>query len=44
MEFVTFLVDLFLNLDEHLASVISPIRAWTYGILFVVIFMETGLS
>ena len=42
MEFVTFLVDLFLNLDEHLASVISQYGAWTYGILFVVIFMETG--
>ncbi len=42
MEFVSFLVDLFLHLDEHLASVINQYGGWTYGILFVVIFMETG--
>lgn len=43
MEVVTFLIDLFLHLDEHLASVISQYGAWTYGILFAVIFVETGL-
>lgn len=42
MEFVAFLVDLFLHLDEHLASVINQYGGWTYGILFAVIFMETG--
>jgi len=42
MEFVSFLVDLFLHLDEHLASIISQYGTWTYGILFAVIFMETG--
>ena len=43
MEIVTFLIDLFLHLDEHLQSVISQYGAWTYGILFAVIFVETGL-
>jgi membrane-associated protein len=42
MELVSFLIDLFLHLDEHLASIINQYGAWTYGILFFVIFMETG--
>jgi membrane-associated protein len=42
MEFIAFLIDLFLHLDEHLANIISQYGAWTYAILFAVIFMETG--
>ena len=42
MEFFTFLIDLFLHLDEHLANIIEQYGAWTYAILFLVIFMETG--
>ncbi len=43
MELITFLIDLFLHLDEYLDTIISQYGAWTYGILFVVIFIETGL-
>lgn len=43
MEFVKYLIDLFLHLDEYLAQIITTYGAWTYGILFVVIFVETGL-
>ncbi len=43
MEFVKFLVDLFLHLDKYLGKIISDYGAWTYGMLFVVIFIETGL-
>ena len=43
MELITYLIDLFLHLDEYLAAIISQYGAWTYGILFVVIFIETGL-
>jgi len=43
MEVVMFLIDLFLHLDEYLDTIISQYGAWTYGILFVVIFVETGL-
>jgi membrane-associated protein len=43
MNVVKFLVDLFLHLDKYLGSVITQYGAWTYGFLFVVIFIETGL-
>src|SRR3989304_3382049 len=43
MELVTFLIDLFLHLDEFLDTIITQYGAWTYGILFAVIFVETGL-
>jgi membrane-associated protein len=43
MELLTNLIDLFLHLDEYLAKIILDYGAWTYGILFVVIFVETGL-
>lgn len=43
MEQIKFLIDLFLHLDEYLANIISQYGTWTYGILFVVIFIETGL-
>ncbi|GAB4568380.1 MAG: DedA family protein [Anaerolineales bacterium] len=43
MEFVKSMVDLFLHLDEYLQMIVTSYGAWTYGILFVVIFIETGL-
>ncbi len=43
MDLLHFLIDAFLHLDRHLASVIALYHAWIYGILFVVIFAETGL-
>ncbi len=43
MEVVTFLIDLFLHLDTYLDTIITQYGAWTYGILFAVIFVETGL-
>lgn len=43
MELLRFLIDLFLHLDEHLSTVIQNYGGWTYGLLFVIIFMETGL-
>lgn len=38
-----FLIDLFLHLDVHLAEVIAQYGVWTYAILFLIVFCETGL-
>ena len=37
------LIDLLLHLDKHLNAVIENYGVWTYGILFLIIFCETGL-
>jgi len=42
MEYVNFAIDLFLNLDEHMANIIREYGKWTYALLFLVIFMETA--
>ena len=43
MEIVTYFVDLFLHLDEHLAALVKDYGTWTYLLLFVIVFCETGL-
>lgn len=43
MELLKSFIDLFLHLDKHLAELISQYGTWTYCILFVVVFCETGL-
>lgn len=43
MEWITYFFDLFLHLDKHLGDVIQDYGAWTYLILFAIIFCETGL-
>jgi membrane-associated protein len=43
MEWIQSLFDLFLHLDEYLGQIIEQYDTWTYLILFLVIFMETGL-
>lgn len=43
MDFLKSIVDLFLHLDEYLSVAIQTYGIWTYALLFVVIFIETGL-
>jgi membrane-associated protein len=43
MDFLKDLADLFLHLDRHLAELIAAYGVWTYGILFLIVFCETGL-
>jgi membrane-associated protein len=42
MAWFNFALDLFLHLDKHLAEIIATYGTWTYGLLFLVIFVETG--
>lgn len=43
MELIKFLLDFLLHLDKHLGQIITDYQTWTYLILFVIIFVETGL-
>lgn len=42
MEFFSFLVDFLLHIDKHLEEIIRDYSTWTYAILFLIIFAETG--
>ncbi len=43
MELVSTLIDLFVHLDRHLDTVCQQYHAWTYLLLVVIVFCETGL-
>lgn len=43
MEFFYRLLDFIIHLDKHLSSLIQTYGIWTYLILFIIIFLETGL-
>jgi len=43
VDYVTQLVDLVLHVDHHLDQVIQAYGTWTYALLFVIVFCETGL-
>ena len=43
MEIVTFLIDFILNVDDHLTVFVQAYGAWVYVLLFLIIFVETGL-
>lgn len=43
MEYITLAFDFLLHIDRYLSVIIQDFGAWSYLILFVVIFIETGL-
>lgn len=43
MEFVNWFLDLLLHLDDHLLELTQQYGTWVYGILFLIVFCETGL-
>lgn len=43
MDFIKQIIDLFLHLDSHLFEIIQDYGGWTYAILFLILFCETGL-
>jgi membrane-associated protein len=43
MEIVMFLVDFILHVDRHLENFVTAYGAWVYALLFLIIFVETGV-
>jgi len=43
LDAIKFVIDLFLHLDHYLNDIITMFGPWTYLILLLVIFLETGL-
>src|SRR5512133_3462175 len=43
MEYITLAIDFILHIDRYLSVIIQDFGMWSYLILFVVIFIETGL-
>lgn len=43
MEFISSIIDFILHIDVHLVEIVNNYQTWTYLILFLIIFAETGL-
>ena len=43
MEFIHLVIDFILHIDVHLSELFNQYGLWIYGILFLIIFCETGL-
>ena len=42
MEIISTILDYILHIDKHLVKIVSDYRTWTYLIIFMIIFAETG--
>jgi len=43
MEIIAFLIDFILHVDRHLEAFVQSYGAWVYALLFLIIFVETGV-
>ncbi len=43
IEFIKTLIDFVLHIDQHLVEIVRDYQTWTYLLLFLIIFAETGL-
>ena len=43
MELISYLIDFILHVDKHLEAFVQTYGLWVYALLFLVIFVETGL-
>ncbi len=43
MDFFTTAFDMFLHVDQHLLDVATAYGPWVYGLLFLIVFLETGV-
>ncbi|WP_341905694.1 DedA family protein [Polaromonas sp. YR568] len=43
MEFFALLIDFIVHVDKHLEAFVTSYGAWVYALLFLIIFVETGV-
>lgn len=43
MDLIYSLIDFILHIDDHLVEIVNNYQTWTYLILFLIIFIETGV-
>lgn len=43
MEFIAFLIDFILHVDKHLEAFVQSYGVWVYALLFLIVFVETGV-
>lgn len=43
MEIVAFLIDFILHIDKHLEAFVVAYGPWVYALLFIIVFVETGV-
>lgn len=43
MEFIAFLIDFILHVDQHLQAFVVTYGTWVYALLFLIVFVETGV-
>jgi membrane-associated protein len=43
MEFIAFLIDFILHVDKHLEAFVQNYGVWVYALLFLIVFVETGV-
>jgi membrane-associated protein len=43
MDLIVFLVDFILHVDKHLAAFVQAYGPWVYALLFLIVFVETGV-
>jgi membrane-associated protein len=42
-DLLNFFIEFILHIDRHLLEIVTEYQSWTYAILFLIIFCETGL-
>lgn len=43
MDIIAFLIDFILHVDKHLEAFVASYGAWVYALLFIIVFVETGV-
>ena len=43
MELISYLIDFILHVDKHLETFVTSYGTWVYALLFLIIFVETGV-